>query len=42
MPQFISPEIEHLDLEKFMFEALAEAEQAGRAGEYPIGAARRI
>ena len=38
MSNFISSEIEHLDLEKFMREALAEAEAAGRAGEFPIGA----
>ena len=38
MTRFISPELESLDLEKFMREALKEAEQAGRAGEYPIGA----
>ncbi len=38
MTHFISPEIEHLDLEKFMREALDEAEEAGKAGEYPIGA----
>jgi tRNA(adenine34) deaminase len=34
----LSPEIEHLDLEKFMREALKEADEAGKAGEYPIGA----
>ena len=38
MTQFISPELEHLDLEKFMREALAEADAAGRVGELPIGA----
>lgn len=38
MTQYISPEIEHLDLEKFMREALIEADEAGKAGEYPIGA----
>ena len=38
MTQYISPEIEHLDLEKFMREALIEANEAGKAGEYPIGA----
>ena len=38
MTRFISPELESLDLEKFMKEALKEAEEAGRAGEYPIGA----
>jgi len=38
MTRFISPELESLDLEKFMREALKEAEEAGRAGEYPIGA----
>jgi len=35
---FISPEIEHLDLESFMREAFAEADAAGQAGEIPIGA----
>jgi tRNA(adenine34) deaminase len=38
MIQFISPELEHIDLEKFMRAALAEAETAGQAGELPIGA----
>ncbi|MEB2333416.1 MAG: nucleoside deaminase [Anaerolineaceae bacterium] len=38
MTQYISSEIEHLDLEKFMREALLEADEAGKAGEYPIGA----
>lgn len=38
MTNFISPDLEHLDLEKFMREALAEAEAAGQAGELPIGA----
>ena len=38
MTQFISPELEGLDLEKFMREALAQAEEAGQAGETPIGA----
>lgn len=38
MTQYISPDIEHLDLEKFMREALLEADEAGKAGEYPIGA----
>lgn len=38
MTQFISPDIEHLDLEKFMREALLEADEAGKAGELPIGA----
>jgi tRNA(adenine34) deaminase len=38
MTNFISPDLEHLDLEKFMREALAEADAAGRAGELPIGA----
>src|SRR5262245_22825188 len=37
--QFISAEIEHLDLEMFMREALSESEAAGQAGELPIGAA---
>jgi tRNA(adenine34) deaminase len=35
---YLAPEIEHLDLEKFMREALAEADAAGQAGELPIGA----
>jgi tRNA(adenine34) deaminase len=35
---FISPELAQLDLEKFMRAALAEADEAGRAGEIPIGA----
>lgn len=35
---YISPELEHLDLEGFMREALAEADAAGQAGELPIGA----
>ena len=34
----LSPEIANIDLEKFMREALLEAESAGRAGELPIGA----
>lgn len=34
----LSPELVNLDLEKFMREALLEAEAAGRAGELPIGA----
>ena len=38
MENFISPVLEHLDLEKFMREALMEADTAGRAGELPIGA----
>lgn len=38
MTQYISPDIEHLDLEKFMREALLEADEAGKAGELPIGA----
>lgn len=38
MENFISTELEHLDLEKFMREALAEADAAGQAGELPIGA----
>ncbi len=38
MTQYLSPEIEHLNLEKFMREALIEADEAGKAGEYPIGA----
>jgi len=36
--QFISPDIKDLDLEKFMHEALAEADAAGQTGELPIGA----
>lgn len=38
MTNYISPELEHLDLEAFMREALVEAESAGLAGELPIGA----
>jgi tRNA(adenine34) deaminase len=38
MTQFISADIEHLDLERFMREALHEADAAGQAGELPIGA----
>ena len=38
MTQFISPDLATLDLEKYMREALVEAERAGKAGEYPIGA----
>jgi len=38
MDNFISPDLAHLDLEKFMREALAEADAAGQAGELPIGA----
>jgi tRNA(Arg) A34 adenosine deaminase TadA len=39
MTQYISPDLKDLDLEKFMRAALLEADAAGRAGEYPIGAA---
>jgi tRNA(adenine34) deaminase len=35
---FLAPEIAELDLEIFMGAALAEAEQAGKEGELPIGA----
>ncbi|WKZ47224.1 MAG: nucleoside deaminase [Anaerolineales bacterium] len=38
MTQYISPTLNGLDLEKFMREALAEADAAGQAGEIPIGA----
>ena len=38
MTNFISPDLGHLDLEKVMREALAEADAAGQAGELPIGA----
>ncbi|MCK6538832.1 MAG: nucleoside deaminase [Anaerolineales bacterium] len=38
MTQYLSPDLEDLDLEKFMREALREADAAGKAGEYPIGA----
>jgi len=38
MENFISPVLEHLNLEKYMREALMEADAAGRAGELPIGA----
>jgi len=34
----LSPELANIDLEKFMREALFEAEAAGQAGELPIGA----
>ena len=34
----LSPDLISLDLEKFMREALLEAEAAGQAGELPIGA----
>jgi tRNA(adenine34) deaminase len=34
----LTPELQGLDLEGFMREALAEADAAGRAGELPIGA----
>ena len=34
----LSPELANVDLEKFMREALLEAEAAGQAGELPIGA----
>jgi tRNA(adenine34) deaminase len=34
----VHPIVAALDLERFMREALAEAEAAGRDGEYPIGA----
>jgi tRNA(adenine34) deaminase len=34
----LSPDLINLDLEKFMREALFEAEAAGQAGELPIGA----
>jgi len=35
---YLSPDLEQLDLQLFMRAALAEAEMAGRAGELPIGA----
>src|ERR1043165_8791122 len=35
---FLSPEVVDIDLEKFMREALLEAEAAGQAGELPMGA----
>jgi tRNA(adenine34) deaminase len=38
MTRFLSPELKDLDLEKFMGEALVEADAAGQAGEFPIGA----
>lgn len=38
MTRFISPDLKDLELEKFMREALAEADAAGQAGEFPIGA----
>jgi tRNA(adenine34) deaminase len=34
----LSPELANIELEKFMREALFEAETAGQAGELPIGA----
>lgn len=34
----IAPEIAHLNFAEFMREAIKEAEQAGQAGELPIGA----
>ena len=34
----LSPDLENIDLMKFMREALHEAEVAGQAGEFPIGA----
>ncbi len=38
MIDYRSPELEGMDLEGFMRLALEEADQAGRAGELPIGA----
>jgi len=38
MNDFLSPDVAGLDLEQFMREALCEAEEAGQAGELPIGA----
>jgi tRNA(adenine34) deaminase len=38
MDTLLSPELANIDLEKFMREALIEAEAAGQAGELPIGA----
>jgi tRNA(adenine34) deaminase len=35
---FLAPQLAGVDLEAFMVEALQEAEQAGLAGELPIGA----
>ncbi len=35
---FLAPELANVDLEKFMREALCEAEAAGQAGEIAIGA----
>jgi tRNA(adenine34) deaminase len=35
---FLSPEIANMDLERYMREALLEADAAGLAGELPIGA----
>lgn len=37
MDTLLSPALANVDLEKFMREALIEAEAAGRAGELPIG-----
>lgn len=36
--QYISSDLKDLNLEKFMHEALTEADAAGQAGELPIGA----
>jgi tRNA(adenine34) deaminase len=36
--QYISTDLKDLGLEKFMYEALVEADAAGQAGELPIGA----
>ena len=33
----LAPELQNLDLEYFMREAIAEAEAAGEVGELPIG-----
>src|SRR5919198_6370836 len=38
MANLLSPDVANVDLERFMREALLEAEAAGRAGELPIGA----
>ena len=35
---FINPDISHIDLVKYMREALEEADLAGQSGELPIGA----
>lgn len=38
MDNLLAPELAAIDLDQFMREALLEAEEAGKAGELPIGA----